>query len=298
MIKKTLSFRCKSYLASLSIVAMSLGGLFAFPVQAIDLGVEGQVYEPIEEDFRLAMLRLVAKKDWTDQIDNLRDSAENYTKNLPDFFLPLASETKTLWKDVGIVTTEDVYFPSIDWESGSVFEPEQTLAVKAGTYLNPIAQLPSAAIDRLFIFDATSEEQLAFAKELMEEDIPLLNFLIVAGDLGPISKEANRPVYHLTADMIERFQIKSVPMLIGFGKGKHLGHLASTQFTMPVTVDDVHDAWFGLAYPGYDPLNIEDPEVSEEEAASVRAAFSQAADSMRDQVKVSPPGINQGLPSM
>lgn len=267
---------------SASLAGLSALGGVALPAYAINLGVEGQIFEPIEEDFRLTLLRLVARHDWTRNIEGLKESARNYTKNLPDFHLPLAQETKTVWKDVGIIVNEDIYFNTIDWETGSVFEPQPTLAVPAGTYLNPIAQLPSSAIERLFVFDATSPEQLEFAKSLMEKNIPLLNFMISAGDVGPIAKEMNRPVYHMNESMRSTFQITAVPTLIGFGRGEHLGHLATTQFKLPMTEDDIRLAWYGLPYPGYEPDKVEEPEVSPEEAARVRAAFTQAAQKYRE----------------
>ena len=269
-------------LASLLVTGAFFGlASFVERAQAVDLGIEGQVFEPIEEDFRIALLRMVARQDWTKHIDGLTESARNYTKSLPDFYLPLAKTTQTAWKDVGIIVSEDVYLPYVEWETGSVFEPEQRLAVPAGTYLNPIAQLPSAAIERLFIFDATSPEQVAFAKDLMRQNIPLLNFMVSAGDLGPISEEMRRPVYHLTEQMLDKFQITAVPTLLGFGRGQHLGHLATTQFALPMAQNDIHLAWFGLPYDGYDPFSIQEPEVTAEEARRVRAAFTKAADTVR-----------------
>lgn len=280
--------------AGAALVVMAAGAAVV-PEVAVsrDLGIEGQVFEPIEEDFRLAMLRMVARHDWTREIQNLEQSARDYTKNLPQFYLPLAERTQTRWKDVGLVTSEDIYFPTIDWETGSVFEPQQMLAVPAGTYLNPVAQLPSAAIDRVFVFDATAPDQLEFAKQLMRLNIPLLSFMIVAGDLTPISNEMQRPVFHATEDMLRTFQVRAVPTLIGFGRGPHLGHLATTEFKLPMTPQDIHLAWFGLPYPGYDPNQFVEPSITDERAAQVRAAFSFAAQKHREQFSPVP---STGLP--
>ncbi len=272
-------------LSALAPIALSLllagGGLSAltFPsaTRAVDLGIEGQVFEPIEEDFRIALMRLMARQDWTKELNKLKKSADDYTKNLPTYYLPLAERTQTAWKDVGIITDRDIYLPSIDWKTGSVFDPKETLAVPAGTYLNPIEKLPAAAIDRLFIFDATSPEQLAFAKQLIAKHIPFLSFMIVAGDLGPLSKEEGQPIYHATKDVLEKFQVTAVPSLVGFGKGPHQGHVAVTQFKLPMTEADVKAAWFGLAYPGYNPETLPDAVSSPEEAAQAKAAFSEAA---------------------
>jgi conjugal transfer pilus assembly protein TraW len=263
--------------AALAFVLALAGGTQPPEVLAHDLGVEGQVFEPIEEDFRIALMRLIARQDWTRELSGMRQSADDYTKNLPTFYLPLAQKTQTHWKDVGIITDRDIFLPSVDWEHGSVFDTTPELAVPAGTYLNPVAKMPAAAIDRLFIFDATAPEQVALARQLMAANIPLLRFMIVAGDLGPLSKEEKRPIYHATQDFLDKFQVSAVPALVGFGKGPHQGHMATTEFKLPVTVDDVRRAWYGLAYPGYDPEHIADPVVTDEEARQTRAAFERAA---------------------
>lgn len=265
-----------------AVLSLSLGGLNS-PAMALDLGIEGQVFEPIEEDFRLAMLRMMAMHDWAVNIDELETSAKEYTKNLPQFGMEVVEKTATRWHDVGIITSEDIYLPWIDWETGSVFEPEKKLAVKAGTYLNPIAHLPSAAIDRLFIFDARVPEQLESAKALMQKNIPLLNFMITAGDLGPIAKEMGQPVFHLTPDIKERFEITRVPVLIGFGRGQHLGHAAVTELKTPVQEADIKNAWYGLPYEGYDPEYIPEMEGSVEKLAETRQAFEKAANLARQQ---------------
>lgn len=226
-----------------------VSGLFSCapkPVHATDLGVEGPVFEVIEDDFRLMLMRLIARHDWTPDVDDLKESARNYTKNLPALYLPRAEQTRTQWKDVGVIVTEDIYLPWVDWKTGSVFEPGRTLAVKAGTYLNPTANLPSAGIERLFIFDATDPEQLTLAKALMRKHIPQLSFMLIAGDLGPLSEEMNQPVFYPTPTMLEKFHVRAVPTLLGFGRGIHQGHMAITEIRLPTSLAVVQQAWFGL----------------------------------------------------
>jgi hypothetical protein len=255
-------------------IGLAMAAAVGLPAQAKDLGVEGQLFEPIEEDMRVMLMRLMARQDWTESRDELEQSAQNYTKNLPPYLLPRADKTATVWKDVGIVVTEDIYLPSIDWETGSVFEPSQQLAVAKGTYMNPVAKLPAAAIERLFIFDATDPDQLAYAKELMNLNIPQLNFMLVAGDPGELSREMNRPVYHPPATMLEKFHVSAVPTLIGFGRGQHQGHMAVTTVHLPADASAVKSAWFGLAHPGYDPESLTDAAPSE--ALSSAAAEAQS----------------------
>lgn len=242
----------------LAAAGLGLALLAGAPAEAKDLGIEGQVFEPIEEDFRVMLMRIIARHDWAARQEELSQSARDYTKNLPSYMLPRAEQTVTRWKDVGIVVTEDIFLPHVEWETGSVFMPEEKLAVPAGTYLNPIAKLPSAGIERLFVFDATDPEQLAAAKELMKQDIPQLNFMLIAGDLGPLSEEMNRPIYHPPPTMLEKFFVRAVPALIGFGRGPHQGHMAVTEFKLPMTAADVKQAWYGLPYPGYAPDNLVD----------------------------------------
>ncbi|CAB5514430.1 hypothetical protein LMG26857_03489 [Achromobacter anxifer] len=245
-------------LAMVATLLLGAGAFMHLSAQAKDLGIEGAIYEPIEEDFRVMLMRLLARQDWTQHAEALEESARDYTKNLPSYFVVRADKTQTIWKDVGIVTTEDITLPWVDGQTGSVFEPEQVLAVKAGTYLNPISEMPAAAIERLFVFDATDPEQMALARALMVENIPQLSFMIVAGDLGPIAKEMNRPIYHPAPSMLDRFHVTAVPTLIGFGKGQHQGHMAVTQFKLPTSIDQVKSAWFGLPYSGYTPNEITD----------------------------------------
>lgn len=247
------------YALRAALLALIFGVALALnSASAKDLGIEGQIFEPIEEDFRVMLMRLMARQDWVERQEELKESARNYTKNLPAYALPRAAETRTRWKDVGVVVTEDIFLPFVEWETGSVFAPEERLAVPAGTYLNPIAKLPSAGIERLFVFDATDPQQLAVAKDLMRENIPQLSFMLIAGDLGPLAEEMNRPIYHPAPSMLERFYVRAVPSLIGFGRGPHQGHMAVTEFTLPLTADTVKTAWFGLPYPGYAPHSLHD----------------------------------------
>ena len=227
--------------------------LAPLPSLAVDLGIEGQIYEPIEEDLRIMIMRLMARTDWEPHQQELDQSAKDYTKNLPAYYLPRAEKTVTRWQDVGIVAATDINLPVVDFEKGSVFEPEMKRAIAEGTYLNPIAHLPSTGIDRLYLFDATDPEQLAQAKALMVLKIPLMNFMTLAGDLGPIAEEMNMPVFHPIPTMLEKFNVRAVPTLIGFGRGEHQGHMAITEFAMPVTVENVRDAWFGYGDTGPSP---------------------------------------------
>lgn len=245
------SFIPKFKLAALLLACMA--GFSPLPSLAVDLGIEGKIYEPIEEDLRIMIMRLMARTDWEPHQQELETSAKDYTKNLTPYYLPRAEKTVTRWQDVGIVTANDINLPVFDFDKGSVFEPEIKKAISEGTYLNPIEHLPSAGIDRLYLFDATDPEQLEQAKALMVLKIPLMNFMTIAGDLGPIAEEMNMPIFHPIPTMLEKFNVRAVPTLIGFGRGEHQGHMAITEFAMPVTVNNVRDAWFGYGDKGPSP---------------------------------------------
>lgn len=225
--------------------------------QAVNLGVEGQIYEILEEDFRLILMKLVARHDWTVDQEELKASARDYTKNLPSYMLPRADKTLTRWKDVGIVVSEDIYIPWVDWETGSVFAPTKALLAEAGTYLNPIAKMPSGSIERLFVFDGTDPDQLSMARALMAKNIPQLSFMMIAGDIGELSEQMQRPVYHPPPSMLEKFHIRAVPTLVGFGRGTHQGHMALTEIKLPSPLTVVTDAWFGLGDRGESETPLE-----------------------------------------
>lgn len=221
--------------------------LLASPSQAKDLGTEGVVFEPIEEDIRIAMLRMLANEDPKRFEREMRESVENYTKNLPSMYLPRAERTVTRWKDAGAVVGEDIYLPTVtDWENGSVAEPVQALLAPKGAYFNPVAHLPPESIPRIFLFDATDYEQLQLAKELAVLKLENFALISIAGDVGELSELLETPIFHAGDLLIPQMQVRAVPTLLGFGKGWHQGHIAITEFKLPASAKDVQDAWFGL----------------------------------------------------
>lgn len=233
----------------IAVLAVSLAG----SVNAVDLGVHGPVFEPIEEDIRVILMRMVAAHDWAPDIEGLKEQAHTYTARLPQLFLPRTEKTQTRWKDVGIIVTEDVYLPFVDWETGSVMEPEPRLAVTAGSYFNPITHLPSAAIERLLVFDATDPEQLAFVRAVHLRKLPQLQFMAIAGDVGKLSEDLGTPVFYPAQLMLDKFAIRAVPTLVGFGRGAHKGHMALTEIALPSSLSIIDEAWFGLGDTGEDP---------------------------------------------
>ncbi len=217
---------------------------------AVDLGIEGAVYEPIEEDVRITFLRLIARADIKGMQDDLRHSAENFTKELPSYYLPRADKTNTRWKDAGGLVEEDIYMPGIpDWETGSVTEMQPMLLAKKGTYVNMLTELPVEAIPRIFLFDGTDPDQLGLAKELAQAKLENLALIAIAGDVKDLSELLDGPVYHPGNQLLTQMNVKAVPTLLGFGKGWHQGHIAITEFATPSSVDQVKAAWFGLVAP-------------------------------------------------
>ena len=220
---------------------------FAGPAQAKDLGTEGLVFEPIEEDIRISMMRLLANEDPQRFEREMRESLDNFTKTLPSFYLPRADRTLTRWKDAGAVAGEDIFVPALsDWQNGSVTEPEQALLAAKGTYFNPVLNLPVEAIPRIFLFDATDYDQLQLAKELAILKLENFALIAIAGDVGELSDLMDTPIFHAGDLLIPQMQVRAVPTLLGFGRGWHHGHIAITEFKLPATAKDVQDAWFGL----------------------------------------------------
>ena len=222
--------------------------LLTSPSHAKDLGVEGAIYEPIEEDIRVTFLRRIAREDPSRFGREMLDSVNNYTKNLPSMYLPRADRTVTRWKDAGALVAEDVFMPSIpDWKKGSALELEPVLLAAKGTYFNPVAHMPAQAIPRIFLFDATDYEQLQLAIELAALKLENFALIAIAGDVGELSELLDGPVFHAGDMLIPQMQVRAAPTLLGFGQGWHQGHIAITEFKLPASAQDVKAAWFGLS---------------------------------------------------
>jgi len=172
-----------------------------------DLGIQGQPLAIAEPNLIDVMKERVAKVDWETKahkaVDTFWDKQE-YLGLVP------GTEAKVRTVDPTIQVTRDLTAPN-----GEVI-------VAAGTVINPLDQMPFNR--RLYVFDATRPQEVAFVKEQLEgltvtDPIPVViasKFPNTKGWDGykALTDTLNHHVYKLTPDIKSRWQLSVTPSVI------------------------------------------------------------------------------------
>jgi len=170
-----------------------------------DLGVLGPVKPVTEPDLIEELQRRLAALD----LDRMRERAlERYWQRVTFEELPVASEPRTREVDPTITAPRDLY------------SADGTLLVRAGETLNPLDRLPFT--QRLVVFDASDERQVATARRLGREASERRVLYLVTQlerstgweGLGSVEDALDAPVYLLTPDVRQRFALERVPALV------------------------------------------------------------------------------------
>ncbi len=170
-----------------------------------DLGVLGPVKPVTEPDLIEELQRRLAALD----LDKLRERAlERYWRHVGFEELPVAAEPRTREIDPTITAPRDLR------------TADGTLLVQAGERVNPLDRLPFT--QRLVVFDATDQRQLATAKRLGRE-AGERRVLYLATQLersrgweglASVEDALDAPVYLLTPDVRQRFALERVPAFV------------------------------------------------------------------------------------
>ena len=170
-----------------------------------DLGVLGPVKPVTEPDLIEELQRRLAALD----LDKLREQAlVRYWQRVAFEALPVAAEPRTREIDPTITAPRDL---------GSA---DGTLLVRAGETLNPLDRLPFT--QRLVVFDASDERQVATARRLGREAgerrVLYLATQLERGrgweGLASVEDALDAPVYLLTPDVRQRFALERVPAFV------------------------------------------------------------------------------------
>lgn len=207
---------------------------------AVDLGNYGKVWDIGETDIRKLMAEQLAQVDQHKIQTELQHSAKRYLKDLPPVELPEAVETKTRWVDPSVALSEDVLGP-VKQEDGSY---EWEVLIPAGTPVNPLTKVRPNT-NMLFV-DLRRPEQVKFALAALKSHLRDLMVVATGGDIGALSKQIQRPIYYANPQLIERFDIRYTPSLLGVGEGVHEFELAVTEFAKPYDSALIDRAWHGL----------------------------------------------------
>ena len=170
-----------------------------------DLGVLGPVKPVTEPDLIEELQRRLAALD----LDRMRERAlERYWHRVAFEALPVAAEPRTREIDPTITAPRDLR------------SADGTLLVRAGETLNPLDRLPFT--QRLVVFDASDERQVATARRLGRE-AGERRVLYLATQLersrgweglASVEDALDAPVYLLTPDVRQRFALERVPAFV------------------------------------------------------------------------------------
>lgn len=174
--------------------------------KAGDLGTLGPTREIEEADLITVMQARAGALDLT----GARDRAiKSYWQKARFEELPPATEFRDRTVDPTVIVTRDVR------------GPDGTLLARQGQTINPLTFLPFRS--QLVIFDPTSEDQIRIVEVLLSKldagrPITLMATRLDRGEgwegLKRLDERLKRPVYLLTPELRQRFQLERVPSLV------------------------------------------------------------------------------------
>jgi conjugal transfer pilus assembly protein TraW len=216
-----------------------LGSLLGIAgLHAKDLGVQGKVWPITEIDMRELLVRNAADKDARILEDEMRAAVDRHLNGLPKREMSKVTQTQTTWFDPSFVLDQDIKAPMKNAQG----EWEWAVLHAKGTKFNPLSvQRPATG---LFFFDATSEEEVAFAAA-MDKEFPGKLRIIEASGANPerLALQIGSPVFVLTDAIVARFKISATPSLLYPGEGLHALELGLTTFAPPFAPAQAERAW-------------------------------------------------------
>ena len=179
-----------------------------------DQGQRGPIYDIVEPDMIEEIQRRAANIDW-DKQKSL--AIANFWKNQEEFNLRPAKKNKERSVDMTIVSTQDI------------FHPDGRLVIKKGDRINPLAMIPMR--QAYIVFDATSQKQVAIAKqagdEILKRGKPVI-YLFSKIDkqrgwdhYNETGERVNGRLYKLNKSIVDRFKLEALPSVIE-GEGDHV----------------------------------------------------------------------------
>ena len=174
-------------------------------IKTLDLGIQGPTREIAEVDLIEEMQRRAAQIDWAAK---KREVLARFWEHTEFYPLPEATENRERLIDPSVIAPRDVT------------APDGTLIVRAGQHINPLDRLPFT--QRLVVFDTTSPAQVEIALKLGKEAAPRrVTYIATRLDretgwngLEKVETALSAPVYLLTPDLRERFQLERSPATV------------------------------------------------------------------------------------
>ena len=219
-----------------AIVALTL--TLSTAASAKDFGVQGTVWNILEQDMREYVVIAASKTDWNAVNEQLTDRTKDFPNTLPKRVWPAVGATSTVWMDPSIELTEDIQAP-VKGPDGKL---QWQVMIPKGTKVNPLEKMRPASA--LLFFDGADPAQLELARQALEA-FPGKVQPIEAGRGNVIeSNEVLKvPVYHAADQVINRFQVRGVPSLVYPGLGDRALYLGNTVFVAPFSPQALRHVW-------------------------------------------------------
>ena len=211
---------------------------FSTAAQAKDFGVQGTVWNILEQDMREYVVIAASKTDWNAVNERLAERTKDFPNTLPKRVWPAVGATSTVWMDPSIALTEDIQSP-VKGPDGKL---QWQVMIPKGTKVNPLEKVRPASA--LLFFDGADPAQLELARQALEA-FPGKVQPIEAGRGNVVeSNEALKaPVYHASDEVINRFQVRGVPTLVYPGLGDRSLYLGNTVFVAPYSPQALRHVW-------------------------------------------------------
>jgi conjugal transfer pilus assembly protein TraW len=170
-----------------------------------DLGRFGEVYEIAEIDLLEEIKHRLAAMDWPQK---QQQALARFWEKRQFEALPVALENRDRSVDLTVTAPRDI------------MAPNGNLILRAGQTVNPLDQLAFGLC--LIVFDATQKAQVDTIRQLTCRD-KTARVLYLATQLprqdgwqglNTLETALNAPVYLLTSDVRQRFQLQKVPVLV------------------------------------------------------------------------------------
>ncbi len=197
---------------------------------AHDLGIHNRVWAIQEVNIKEVMAQQIAAMDWDEIFGMMEAQSKNYTRDLPPNDIAQARETGTKYVDASFALDQDI-----------VVEGE--IVYEAGTWVNPLAH--ARPVTAMLLFDATDDDQLAFALAAHEVMPNNLKLVMTKGDPGKLGRQLNHPVFYAFAHIVDYFDITHVPALLSLGKDDYKDYFAISQFAEPYNLKTLEKCWNG-----------------------------------------------------
>ncbi|MBM64144.1 MAG: hypothetical protein CL484_14440 [Acidobacteria bacterium] len=199
-----------------------------------DLGILGPTWEIEEPDMRLAMVAEAHGVDWASINDGLADQARHHTRDIPDWYLPIAEHTETRHVDPSYTLEEDIEAllrqPDGSYQWGVLYE--------AGTRVNPLEHVRPD--NWLLVVDLRVDDQRQLAMALKERHPINLTIIATAGDPGELATDIGRAVYFAEEWHFRRLGITHTPSLAGV-RDDNPHAVEVTHFAYPYAVEPLEE---------------------------------------------------------